>query len=115
MLRGRDAEQAAIDRLLTGARDGTSGAVVIRGEPGIGKTALLAYALEHAAGMAVLQVTGTEAESALPFAGLHLLLRDALDDAGDLPDPQRHAIDRAFGRRSADQDQFKIKMMVRAG
>jgi hypothetical protein len=87
MLRGRGAEQVRIDALLEAARAGTSGALVIRGEPGIGKTALLAYAAERAHGMWVLRGAGIESEAELPFAGLHLLLRSELGRLGALPAP----------------------------
>jgi DNA-binding CsgD family transcriptional regulator len=97
MLNGRAAEQAAIDRLLDAARAGTSGALVLRGEAGIGKTALLGYAAAAAGGFQVVRGTGIESEAELPFAGLHLLLRPALDRAGALPVPQRRAVEGAFG------------------
>jgi len=97
MLNGRAAEQAAIDRLLDAARTGTSGALVLRGEAGIGKTALLDYAAGAADGFQVVRGTGIESEAELPFAGLHLLLRPALDRAGALPVPQRQAVEAAFG------------------
>jgi DNA-binding CsgD family transcriptional regulator len=97
MLNGRAAEQAAIDRLLDAARAGTSGALVLRGDAGIGKTALLGYAAEAAGGFQVVRGTGIESEAELPFAGLHLLLRPALDRAGALPVPQRRAVEGAFG------------------
>jgi DNA-binding CsgD family transcriptional regulator len=97
MLNGRAAEQAAIDRLLDAARAGTSGALVLRGDPGIGKTALLDYAAAAAAGFQAVRGTGIESEAELPFAGLHLLLRPALDRVGALPVPQRRALEGAFG------------------
>ena len=97
MLNGRAAEQAAIGRLLDAARAGTSGALVLRGEPDIGKTALLDYAAAAAHGFQLVRGTGIESEAELPFAGLHLLLRPALDRAGALPAPQRRAVEGAFG------------------
>jgi DNA-binding CsgD family transcriptional regulator len=100
MLNGRAAEQAAIDRLLAAARAGTSGALVLRGDPGIGKTALLDYAAAAAGGFQVVRGTGIESEAELPFAGLHLLLRPALDRAAALPVPQRQALEGAFGLAS---------------
>ena len=78
MLLGRDAERAAIERLLADARVGTSGVLVISGEPGIGKSALLAYAAERAGGMRVLSARGFEGEASIPFAGLLELLRPVL-------------------------------------
>jgi DNA-binding CsgD family transcriptional regulator len=97
MLNGRAAEQAAIDRLLDGALAGTSGALVLRGDAGIGKTALLDYAATAASGFQLVRGTGIESEAELPFAGLHLLLRPALDRIGALPVPQRQALEGAFG------------------
>ena len=75
MLLGRAAEQRELDLLIQHARVGTSGAVVLRGEPGIGKTALLGYAAERAGSMPILRATGIEAEAELAFGGLHALLR----------------------------------------
>jgi DNA-binding CsgD family transcriptional regulator len=113
MLNGRAAEQAAIDRLLDAARAGTSGALVLRGEPGIGKTALLGYAAAAADGFQVVRGTGIESEAELPFAGLHLLLRPALDRAGALPVPQRRAVEGAFGLAPAPPgDPLLIGMAV---
>jgi DNA-binding CsgD family transcriptional regulator len=97
MLKGRAAEQAAIDRLLAEARDGTSGALVLRGDAGIGKTTLLDYAAAAAGGFGLVRGTGIESEAELPFAGLHLLLRPALDRLGEIPVPQRQALEGAFG------------------
>jgi DNA-binding CsgD family transcriptional regulator len=105
MLNGRAAEQAAIDRLLAAARAGTSGALVLRGDPGIGKTALLDYAKAAAGGFQVVRGTGIESEAELPFAGLHLLLRPALDRVGALPVPQRQALERAFGLAPGSADE----------
>jgi DNA-binding CsgD family transcriptional regulator len=96
MLHGRSAETARIDELLTAARDGRSGALVIRGEAGVGKTALLDYAAA-AAGMRVLRGTGIESEAELPFAALQLLLRPALGQLDVLPRPQAQALRGAFG------------------
>ena len=77
MLYGRGEQLAAIDRLLEGMRSGRAGTLVLRGEVGIGKTALLDAAAEQAAGARVLRVTGMEAETELPFAALHALMRPA--------------------------------------
>jgi DNA-binding NarL/FixJ family response regulator len=98
MLRGREVQQAVIDALLSQASAGTSGALVLRGEPGIGKSALLDYAADQARGdMPVLRAVGVESEAELPFAGLHQLIRPALDHLGALPEPQRLALSAAFG------------------
>jgi DNA-binding CsgD family transcriptional regulator len=95
MLHGRSAETARIDELLVAARDGRSGVLVIRGEAGVGKTALLDYAA--AAGMRVLRGTGIESEAELPFAALQLLLRPGLGLLDLLPPPQARALRGAFG------------------
>lgn len=92
MMLGRTAERALIDALLTGARSGRSGALVITGEPGIGKTTLIGYATENAAGLRVLTARGYEDESEIPFAGLADLLRPVLDGLSGLPAPQAAAL-----------------------
>jgi len=96
-LLGREPECAVIDRLLEDAQAGTGGALVVRGEAGIGKSALLDFARQRAAPMAVLSATGVEAESDLAFAGLHELLRPILDHLGELPDIQSQALAGALG------------------
>jgi DNA-binding CsgD family transcriptional regulator len=97
MLYGRGEQLAAIDRLLVGMRSGRAGSLVLRGEAGVGKTALIDAAEEKAAGARVLRVTGVESEAELPFAGLHALLRPALDEIGVLPERQAVALRGAFG------------------
>jgi DNA-binding CsgD family transcriptional regulator len=92
MLFGRERECQALDRLLADARRGRSGALVLAGEPGIGKTALLRYAREHADGMRVLQARGIESEAEIPFAGLLELLRPALGLLDRIPEPQASAL-----------------------
>ena len=83
--------------LLAGMRSGRAGALVLRGEAGIGKTALLEAAADKAAGARVLRVAGVESEAELPFAALHALLRPALDQIGALPGRQAAALRGAFG------------------
>jgi DNA-binding CsgD family transcriptional regulator len=112
MLYGRGAEQAAIDELLRAAgSERRSGVLVLRGEPGIGKTALLEHAAQAVAsaagteatgGWTLLRTAGVEAESDLPFAALQLLLAPALDGLRALPEPQRRALERAFGLADPD-------------
>ncbi|WP_242910501.1 AAA family ATPase [Actinomadura terrae] len=100
MLRGRGEQRAAIARLVAGAREGRGGALVLRGEAGIGKTALLdeAAADPHGPhGLRVLRATGVEAEAALPFAGLQMLLRPVLPEVDALPDAQARALRAALG------------------
>lgn len=95
MLRGRDTEQAVIDDLLEGARAGRSATLVLRGEAGIGKTALLDYAA--AQGITTIRSAGIESEAELPFAALHLLIRPGMELVGHLPSRQRDALEAAFG------------------
>ncbi|MEZ0089845.1 AAA family ATPase [Streptacidiphilus sp. EB129] len=97
MLYGREYEWAAVEALLDGARSGRSGVLVLRGEPGIGKTALLDHAVGGAPEFGLLRATGVEYEAEMPFAGLSLLLTPALDRVPELPGPQRRALERAFG------------------
>jgi predicted ATPase len=96
-LLGREAECAAIDRLLDDARAGSGGALVVRGEAGIGKSALLGHARQHAGPMLVLSAVGVEAESDLAFAGLHELLRPVSGYLGELPGTQSRALAGALG------------------
>ena len=100
MLIGREAERRAIERLVAGARVGTSGVLLITGEPGIGKTALVDEATTLAAGLHVLRARGTEAEQALPFGALHQLLRPALGELARIPAPQRSALEAALALTS---------------
>jgi DNA-binding CsgD family transcriptional regulator len=92
MLIGRDAELLHLERLLAGARTGASAVLVVRGEPGIGKSALLEGAAVAASGMRVLRARGVESEVELPFSGLHELLRPLLGALDDLPAPQAEAL-----------------------
>ncbi|WP_433005511.1 AAA family ATPase [Kribbella sp. CA-294648] len=92
MLYGRQAEQAAVDDLL----ESRSGALIVRGEAGIGKSALLDYAAGRAQAR-VLRVNGVESEADLPFAALHLLLRPVLDELAALPPQQAEALRAALG------------------
>lgn len=92
----RELERAAIDRLLAGARRGRSGALVIRGDAGSGKTALLSYARSEAQDMKLLSATGVEPESQLPFSTLHQLLRPVLERIDRLPEVQASALGSAL-------------------
>src|SRR4051794_17282022 len=96
-LLGRHSESTTLDRLLDVVRAGESRALVIRGDPGMGKTALLEYVVERASGCRVAQAAGVQAEMELAFAGLHQLCAPMLDRLGRLPDPQRDALGTAFG------------------
>ena len=97
MFVNRRSECAVLDQLLQGARDGRSGALVVRGAPGVGKTALLEYAIQSASDLRVVHVVGVESEMELAFAGLHQLCAPMLDRLERLPDPQREALSTAFG------------------
>src|ERR1700759_2968311 len=96
-LRGRREECAVLDRLCEGARAERSGVLVVRGEAGVGKTALLGYAIGSASDMLVVRASGVESEMELAFAALHQLWAPLLDRLGRLPGPQRHALEIAFG------------------
>ncbi len=109
MLLDRLAERAALSELLGAARAGRSGVLVVRGEPGIGKTALLEYAIESAAGLRVVRVAGVESEMELAFAALQQLCAPMLGKLAALPDPQRAALGVAFGLSiGAAPDRFLV-------
>ena len=96
-LLGRERERAALDRLVEAARDGYGGALVVHGEPGVGKTALLEDSVEKATTLRVVRCTGVEDEMGLPFAGVQQLCAPILELGERLPRPQRDALDVAFG------------------
>ncbi len=92
MLHGRAVERARIDALLAEARSGRSGALVVRGAAGVGKTALLADAVERAAGLVVLRTAGFDGESQISFSGLDELLAPVIDLIDVIPEPQQQAL-----------------------
>src|SRR5215218_325173 len=100
ILRGRSPECAALDRLIDSLRDGESGVLVLRGEAGVGKSALLEYVSTRAPGVRVARATGVESEMEFAFAGLHQLCAPFLDRLDLLPPPQRVAVEAAFGLSS---------------
>ena len=104
MLYGREDELGLIDKMLDGARDSQSAATVLRGDPGIGKTALPDGARVRATHMEVLTVRGVESESQLPFAGLHRLLSPALSLIDGIPEPQAQALRGALGLAAPTTD-----------
>lgn len=104
MLHGRERECTQLDGLLDAARAGRSGALVMRGEAGIGKSALLDYTAERADGFRILRGAGIESESEFPFAAAHHLLRPELGRSDNLPHRQRVAIEAAFGLGPATGD-----------
>src|SRR5690348_2872067 len=97
MLLGRHDESQVIDQLLSAAREGHGGALLVHGEPGIGKTALLEYAVASAPSFQALRTVGNEAEMELPFAALHQLCSPGLATLEQLPEPQRDALEVALG------------------
>jgi DNA-binding CsgD family transcriptional regulator len=108
-LRGRDEQLGALDRLLEAVRAGESRTLVVRGEAGIGKTALLKYAIESAADLQVARAVGVESEMELAFAALHQLSAPMLDRVERLPGPQRDALCTAFGLSAGDApDRFLV-------
>jgi DNA-binding CsgD family transcriptional regulator len=96
-LRGRRNERAALDELLAAARGGRSETHVLRGEAGIGKTALLGSVIESASDFRILRAAGVESEMELPFAALQQLCAPLSDWFDRLPGPQRNALVTAFG------------------
>src|SRR6185312_15120267 len=112
-LRGRSREQERLGSLLTGIRSGRSGVLVVRGEAGIGKTALLEYLVEQASGCMVARATGVQADMELPFAGLQQLFGSMLGSLERLPGPQRDAVEVAFGLRSGPApDRFEVGLAM---
>ena len=110
-LLGRRAELDTVDALLSRARSGRSGALVLRGEAGIGKTALLETArlAAEASGFRVESSVGAESEAQFAFAGLHQLCAPLLDRVGSLPAPQQAALGVAFGQSSGEApDRFLV-------
>src|SRR3954453_12135892 len=108
-LLGRRRECQALDRLLGAVRRGESRALVVRGEPGVGKTALLEYAIESASQLRVVRAFGVESEMELAFAGLQQLCAPMLHRLECLPGPQRDALATAFGLRAGDApDRFLV-------
>lgn len=113
MLYGRADEQTAIETLLAAARAGRSGALVLRGEAGIGKSALLGWAAEAATGTRVLRVTGIEAEADLAFGGLVQLLWPIQDRLAALPGPQAEALRAVLDAGgTSGQDRFVTGLAV---
>src|SRR3984885_15638558 len=99
-LRGRHRERERLGQLLTGIRSARSGVLVVRGEAGIGKTALLEQLVQQASGCMVTWATGVQADMELPFAGLQQLFGSMLGPLERLPGPRRDAVEVAFGLRS---------------
>ena len=110
-LTNRNSELEYLDALLADVRAGHSGALALRGEAGVGKTALLRYAAWRASGFRVAETAGVEAEMELPFAGLHQLCAPMLDRLDALPAPQRDALQVALGVAAGNPpDRFLISL-----
>src|SRR5262249_15214999 len=109
----RQRERAALDNLLGDLRSGRGRALVVRGEAGVGKSALLDYLAGAAADMRVARAVGVESEMELAFASLHLLCAPLLDRLEGLPGPQRDALGAAFGvREGAAPDRVLVGLAV---
>ena len=112
-LLGRRSECAALDELVASVRAGSSRALVLRGEAGVGKSALLEYLVRRASGCAIARAAGVESEMELAFAGLHQLCAPFADRVERLPGPQRDALGAAFGLRDGDApDRFLVGLAV---
>jgi DNA-binding CsgD family transcriptional regulator len=112
-LRGRDRERAVLDGLLDAVRAGESRVLVVRGEPGVGKSALLEYVVGQASGCRVARAAGVQSEIELAYAGLHQLCAPMLDRVEALPHPQRDALSVAFGLSAGHApDPFLIGVAV---
>ena len=111
--RGRAPERHELDDLLEQVRRGHSAVLVLRGEAGIGKTALLHYVIRQASGCRITRITGVESELGLPFAALHQLCRPMLEDIDALPRPQADALRVAFGLADGRApDRFLVGLAV---
>jgi DNA-binding CsgD family transcriptional regulator len=109
--RGRASECETLERLLDGVRMRRSQVLVLRGEPGIGKTTLLDYVEAHASGCRVVRAAGIESEMELPYAGLHQLCAPMLDRLGHLPGPQHEALGTTFGLSTGTTpDRFRVSV-----
>jgi hypothetical protein len=112
-LQDRREERAALDALILRARNGMSGAIVLLGQPGVGKSALIEDLLTRAAGCRVIRASGVESEMELAFAGLHQLCGPLLGRFDRLPTPQSDALGTAFGLRAGDPpDRFLLGLAV---
>jgi DNA-binding CsgD family transcriptional regulator len=112
-LTGRDAQRRELDQLVTAVASGQSRALVLRGEPGIGKSALLEYLAARAAGCRVERATGVESELELAFAGLHQLCAPMLGHLDSVPAPQRDALQIALGLSAGSApDRFHVGLAV---
>src|SRR3989442_6732340 len=112
-LTGRRSECDVLDRLIEAVGAGESSALVVRGEAGVGKTALLEYLVEQTPGFRVVRAAGVQSEMELAFAGLHQLLASMLDRLEGLAVPQSEALRTAFGLSSGPApDRFFVGLAV---
>ena len=112
-LTGRLSERGELDRFVAGVRAGEGRALVVRGEPGVGKTVLLDYLAARASGCLVARAAGVQSEMELAFAALHQLCAPMLDHAEFLPEPQREALRTAFGLSAGPApDRFLVGLAV---
>ncbi|MBD0707053.1 LuxR family transcriptional regulator [Streptomyces sp. CBMA291] len=112
-MRGRRGECGVLDQVVADARAGRSQVLVLRGEAGVGKSALTDYLVESAAGCRILRAVGVESEMELAFAGLHQLCAPLLGFLDRLPAPQRDALSVAFGLRAGGApDRFLVGLAV---
>ena len=110
---GRRNECGLLDRLLDELRAGTSSVLVLRGEAGVGKTALLEYLLDRTSGCRVARAAGVESEMELAYAGLHQLCAPMLERLERLPAPQQAALGTAIGLQAGDApDRFLVGLAV---
>jgi DNA-binding CsgD family transcriptional regulator len=109
---GRQDQVDRLDELLSAARTGGGGVLVLRGEPGIGKTALLDHVQRAATGFRTIRVSGSEFEVELPFAALHQLCVPVLEHLAGLPARHREALEVAFGLTTGTPDLFRIGLAV---
>ena len=112
-LRGRSSECETLRGLISTVRSGSCQVLVLRGEAGVGKTALLDYVSDLASGFRSVQVAGVQSDMELAFAGLHQLCAPLMDHVDELPEPQREALNVAFGRGvGATPDRFLVGLAV---
>ena len=112
-LTNRVSERGVLDRFVAGVQAGEGQALVVRGEPGVGKTVLLDYLAGQASGCLVARAAGVQPEMELAFAGLHQLCAPMLDHAESLPVPQREALRTAFGLSAGPvPDRFLVGLAV---
>jgi hypothetical protein len=110
---GRHSERETLGRLADAVRAGQSRALVIRGDPGVGKTVLLDYLAGRAAGCRVVRATGVQSEMELAFAGLHQLCGPMLGGLDSIPAPQHKALRAAFGLAAGPPpDRFLVGLAV---